>query len=259
MAGRIRNRLKRLRNKFGKLHCPVCDQSVAYFLPIPDEYLASRQASGTELRLEDYETLNHANYSCPLCGASDRERLYALYLAGKLAAGEGAALDVLDIAPSQSLQRFLKNRSGVVYRSADLYRDDVDDQVDIQNMHCYEDARFDLFICSHVLEHVADDVQAMSELRRVLKPAGFGILMVPINLSRAAIDEDAEIADPAEQLRRFGQDDHVRVYSKQGFIERARRAGLEVTLLGADEFGAARFEQCGITPQSVLYEVRQAA
>ena len=101
----------------------------------------------------------------------------------------------------------------------------VDDKVDISNMWLYDNNQFDFFICSHVLEHVPDDHKALSELHRILKPGGTGILMVPIILGLEEIDEDPFETDESERWRRFGQHDHVRVYSKEGFLKRARDAG----------------------------------
>jgi len=43
------------------------------------------------------------------------------------------------------------------------------------------DSFFDLIICSHVLEHVPDDVFLIEEITRMLKPGGIAFLNVPIN------------------------------------------------------------------------------
>ncbi len=43
----------------------------------------------------------------------------------------------------------------------------------------FRSAIFDVVICTDVLEHIVDDVAAMCELARVLKPAGTLILTVP--------------------------------------------------------------------------------
>ena len=124
-------------------------------------------------------------------------------------------------------------------------------------MHIYREHQFDFFICSHVLEHVKDDRSALRELYRILRQGGRGILMVPIDLSVERIDEDPNCSDPAERWRRFGQGDHVRKYSKQGFIDRIVEAGFELEQLGVQEFGIEQFVIHGIAPQSVLYIVRK--
>src|SRR5688500_20312624 len=40
----------------------------------------------------------------------------------------------------------------------------------------FEKNTFDVVLCNHVLEHVKDDIRAMAEIHRVLKPNGFAIL-----------------------------------------------------------------------------------
>ena len=81
--------------------------------------------------------------------------------------------------------------------------------MDITNIH-YSDNSFDIIYCSHVFEHIMDDQKAMRELARVLKPAGWAVLQVPVEVTKTF--EDATIKDPLERQRLFGQSDHVRVY-----------------------------------------------
>ena len=77
--------------------------------------------------------------------------------------------------------------------------------------------------------------------------------MVPIILTIDQIDEDPNVTDVAERWRRFAQDDHVRLYSKAGFIKRVKSAGFRVKQLGIEYFGVSAFKQYGITRKSVLY------
>lgn len=100
----------------------------------------------------------------------------------------------------------------------------------------YPDESFDIIICSHVLEHVPDDVKAMSEFHRVLKKNGWAILLVPI----AAMDktyEDFSIVTEAGRLKAFGQSDHVRKYGKD-YIDRLRSAGFNVTVIKKEELAS---------------------
>ena len=96
------------------------------------------------------------------------------------------------------------------------------DIMDIQ----YPDESFDVIYCSHVLEHVPDDRKAMREFRRVLKRGGWAILLVPITAGKT--HEDPSITEPAERLRVFGQEDHVRIYGPD-YVDRLREAGFAVT------------------------------
>ncbi|HUG38310.1 MAG TPA: class I SAM-dependent methyltransferase [Candidatus Limnocylindrales bacterium] len=226
------------------------------FLPLPESFRASYERYGWPY--EDAETLNVPAYACPLCGASDRDRLYALYLADRLARRGSGRTTVLDIAPSEPLRRMLGRLAAgpggeLIHRTADIACTDVDERIDITDMRGYADASIDVFICSHVLEHVGDDRAALRELYRVLAPGGWGILMVPILLTLPAIDEDPTVTDVGERWHRFGQDDHVRGYSKAGFVARIREAGFTVAPLGRDHFGAATFTRCAITAPRRLY------
>ena len=164
---------------------------------------------------------------------------------------------MLEIAPSRPLSEMLKKTEKVNLRTADLMMDGVDDRIDITDMNCYAEGAFDVFICSHVLEHVPDDSKAMRELFRILKRGGWGILMVPIILTLDQIDEDPLLKDIGERWRRFGQNDHLRMYSKNALVERAEGAGFVIRQFGSEYFGADVFKMYGISNKSILYVVEK--
>jgi len=175
---------------------PVCSKRVASFGPISPYYQENRSKHGYPFTFDDQETMNAGQYVYSSCGASDRCRLYALYMGQILEQGllhDDFAL--LDIAPSRALQTFLRQIPNITYRSADKFMEGVDFVVDVTNMTRIASDSYDMFICSHVLEHVDDDRKALSELFRILKPGGCGILMVPIVLKLEEINEDITITD----------------------------------------------------------------
>lgn len=234
--------------------CPVCSKRVVSFGSISPYYQENRSKYGYPYTFDDLETMNAEQYSCPHCGASDRCRLYALYIQQILEQGLlHNQFTLLDIAPSRSLQTFLRQNPQITYRSADKFMEGVDLVVDVMDMKDIASDSYDMFICSHVLEHVEDDKKALKELFRILKPGGRGILMVPIILKIDKIDEDPTITDVETRWRRFGQFDHVRLYSKNGFIQRIREAGFTLQALGVEHFGQSIFVECGISLKSVLY------
>lgn len=248
---------KNTKNTSDDYQCSVCHNYLDGFLPLSDYYYEKLDKYGYIFSPFQTETINSLSYSCPICGASDRDRLYALYFNS-----ESSQIDktiyLLDIAPSLSLQRHIKSEyQHVIYRSADLFMTNVDDIVDITNMEIYADSSFDFFICSHVLEHIENDKKAMSELYRILKPGGRGIAMVPILLSLEEDYENPSITTPEGRWKHFGQDDHVRIYSKPGFISKLTSTGFQVRQLGIDFFGADCFIKYGIHPRSVLYIVEK--
>jgi SAM-dependent methyltransferase len=208
--------------------------------------------------LSDFETLNLTQYSCPSCGASDRDRLYALFADLKFRGlDKSRKYRCIEFAPSTPLSTFFRQKSFLEYRSADLFMEGVDDKVDLTDMKQYRDNSIDMFICSHVLEHVNDDLRAMRELHRILKKDGWGIVMVPLLLTIQGVHEDPEITTDADRWKHFGQNDHVRLYSKQGFIERLDKAGFKVSQYDMNFFGTDIFETSGISPRSVLYIVEK--
>lgn len=232
--------------------CPVCNKPTD-FEPFPLFFLEQLQLHKFVHNIFLSETLSFRQFYCKECGAMDRCRLYALYLAEYLKGKESIRL--LDVAPSPALRSYLQHHPSIIYRCTDLYRTDVDDNADLTNMTCYEDESFDFFICSHVLEHVSDDRKAMSELYRILKKGGHGILMVPINLGVEKTLEDADCEDIPTRWRLFGQDDHVRMYNKEDYLGRLEAAGFKISLLGEDYFGAEVFKKAGVNSNSILYIV----
>ena len=260
---RARRFQTQVRSIGAKYRCPVCGSRVKTFAPLPKYYTDNLQKYGFPFNLEEAETCNDQGYLCPFCQASDRDRLYALYIQNYLLRVKSdGVIKIVDFAPAAPLSHFIRKliaQSGqdISYRTADLYAEGVDDKVDITDMRLYESNQFDFFICSHVLEHVEDDRKALRELYRILKPSGRGILMVPILLGLEEIDEDPSVVDEAERWRRFGQFDHIRLYSKAGFIERIREAGLVIHQYGKGFFDEKLLTETGITSQSVLYVVEK--
>jgi SAM-dependent methyltransferase len=248
-----------------KLYCPVCGSRVLSFLPLPEFFSENQQKYGFPFTSSEAETCNEKAYLCPSCQASDRDRLYALFLTEFIntLGGTGTA-QIVEFGPSQPLSvfigRLIKSTGRAIhYRTADLLAEGVDDQVDITALESYRNDQFDFFICSHILEHVRDDRKALRELYRILKPGGKAIMMVPIILSIDQIEEDPDVMEEAERWRRFGQFDHVRLYSKSGFLERVREAGFEVHELGREFFGDELFNRSGISGRSVLYVVEKVS
>ena len=252
-------RIEASRKRLPKMRCPVCNSRVYMFGLMSRTYLDECDRYQVPLSPFTQETFNIFDYHCPECGASDRVRLYVLYLERWLASrATSDAPCVLDIAPDPALTKFFReNCRNVRYRSADLYNPQADDRVDVMDMHIYPDHAYDLVICSHVLEHVRDDHLALKEIHRIMKPDAEAIIMVPLDLSKEAIDEDPSIIDEAGRWRRFGQGDHVRAYSKNGFLQRLAENGFRVRQYGEDFFGAQAFKAHGINMRSVLYVVEK--
>ena len=82
--------------------------------------------------------------------------------------------------------------------------------LDLQDIDRPDDD-YDIVICNHVLEHVADDGAALNELVRIMKPGGFLFLTVP-DPARRATTSDWGYPDDS-------QHGHYRIYGAD-IIER---------------------------------------
>ncbi len=125
-------------------------------------------------------------------------------------------------------------------------------RMDVTNIQ-FPDASFDVILCNHVLEHVGDDRRAMRELYRVLRPGGWAILQVPMDLSRESTFEDPSVTDPRERTRLFGQWDHVRLYGRD-YALRLRAAGFNLRLERfASQLRRETVIECGLDASEDIY------
>lgn len=238
--------------------CPVCATKLRAFKPIWKSFHRNIELHEYIYPLTAIETFNASAYSCPACDASDRERLYVLFLDSEFRKLDpGRRYRLIEFAPSAAMGRKLRSYSFIEYRSADLFRKTVDDRIDITDMKPYAGGSADMFLCSHILEHVPDDRKAMRELYRILKPGGFGIVMVPLVHDIEDTQESPEVNTEALRWKYYGSGDHLRQYGKRDFVQRLTAAGFRVDQLGIKSFGEYAFRNAGIAPNSILYVVRK--
>lgn len=162
---------------------------------------------------------------CPKCGAYERHRALWLWLrdySGLL----DAPIRVLHCAPEPVIQGCLQDISSVDYESVDLESPHAELHADLTDLPLADD-RFDLVIVSHVLEHIADEGAALSEIRRVLRSAGRAVVLVPVDRGLEATLEDDSVRTPEARLAVYGQADHVRLYGRD-LVARLTAAGFEV-------------------------------
>ena len=235
--------------------CPVCKQTNAAFAAIPEFYRENARRHGF-VHYGQGEMTAHDSYTCTRCGATDRERLYVYWMEQEVAAGrlrEGAK--VMHFAPEQAMSRLIRGSRFFDYATADLVMKGVDYQVDLMDMP-FADGTYDFFICSHVLEHVADDGKAIRELRRITRDGGYGILMAPIIVGIEHTLEDPSVTDDAGRWRLYGQNDHVRLYAHNDYVRKIEDNGFRVDQYGIDYFGAEAYAAMGLKPSSILYIAR---
>ncbi len=189
------------------------------------------------------------NAQCPVCGALERDRLVARYLA-RYPQLLARAERVLHVAPERSIAHLLQRRGGVSYVSIDREPGVAMKVMDLTELS-FADNSFDAVYCSNVLEHIERDRQAMREISRVLCHGGWAMILVP--LYGDATYEDRSVTDPDERTRLYGQADHVRAYGID-IAERLAEAGLDVwveqPVLGLD---AAEALRQGVNPSEIVF------
>ena len=216
------------------VQCPVCSSQFRIFLP--------------------YGRINpRSNALCPTCLSLERHRLIWLYLSEKTNFFK-SKLHVLHIAPEACFINRFEKIHGDQYITADIESPLAKVKMDIHQIP-FPDNTFDVVLCNHVLEHVKDDIQAMKEMHRVLKPGGFSIQQVPFfNPVSEVTFEDNTITDPREREKIFGQDDHVRKYGKD-YAARMERAGLTAVEDGfVNELNDETRKHYGLVKGEIIYK-----
>jgi SAM-dependent methyltransferase len=159
---------------------------------------------------------------CTNCGALERHRLFVLV--SETLTLFSRPKDVLHLAPEQPVRAYLHSRART-YVTADRSGVDVDRRENIEALS-FENGRFDVVVCSHVLEHV-DDAKALRELHRILRTDGLLVCMVPIIEGWDRTYENPGIVTPFERTLHFGQSDHLRFYGRD-FRDRLKSAGFHI-------------------------------
>jgi SAM-dependent methyltransferase len=238
-------------------YCSVCDAENYGFNKLPDYYISQYKKFGFKY-FNSSEMTPIDTYSCRKCGASDRERLYAHWISIAFSNGTlSRNMKAIHFAPENSLSNFIKiNKFFDIYQTADLLMDHVDFKVDLTNLK-FKDNSYDFFICSHILEHILDDNKAIFELKRILKPNGYGILIVPIIIDLKSTIELSNITSDEDRWKYYGQNDHVRLYSHNDFINKILKTGLKIEQYKIDFFGENLFNKLGLKKTSVLYIVNK--
>jgi SAM-dependent methyltransferase len=221
-----------------KVYCPCCNTRFSRFLEVGPK----RQPM-----------------LCPRCRSNDRDRFFWLYLKANPGFLQNN-IKLLHVSPETIYYNRFKKIPGVQYVAGDKFvlqfgstypKETV--YLDITSMPEYADNTFDFIFCSHVLEYIKEDRQAIRELYRVLKPKGKAIISIPINHGHYETLEDPNVTDPKEQERLYGDTGHLRYYGED-YIERVKQAGFTPEFIPVTDFISPELiKQCVINPRDVVH------
>lgn len=172
---------------------------------------------------------------CPNCGAAERHRLQKLVLEKIFKEITFPKTKILHFAPESFFSSYFQNKFQE-YISSDLEREDIMVKADMTALP-FSDDEFDFIFASHVLEHIQDDIKALQELKRVLKPNGVAVLPVPV-----VSEQTIEYPEPNPN-----ETYHVRAPGKD-YFERYKTIFSEVRLYNSSQFSS--------NYQTFLYEDR---
>ena len=194
--------------------CPICNKKVPFFTVINGR--------------------KHA--SCPSCHSFERTRLLFYYI--KKYYNDIFNLKenkkLLHFAPEKQLFSIFSRLNNLDYWPVYIdSNNNIRKQVDMCDIP-FDDDYFDFIISCHVLEHIPNDIKAMSELYRVVKSDGVVFLMVPLFRDLDKTFENEEYNTDELRTKYFGQKDHVRKYAMD-FKDRLESVGFNVSTFGPED------------------------
>ena len=187
-----------------KSYCPICQH-------------------GSAQPFSDFR--GRTNAICNNCGSLERHRFLWLAFTTLTNGTSVSDCSCLHFAPEPCFQQHFQTLFGDNYYTGDIQPGRAKYEVDITNI-CFSENKFDYIVCSHVLEHVIEDITALKELYRVLKVGGLAFLSVPMRDGNTY--EDYNITSPEEREKHFKQYDHVRHYGRDDFADRVKSVGFHV-------------------------------
>lgn len=216
--------------------CPICNTDFRRFKAYKGEYYIKGE-------LIDHST---QNYFCPRCGSGIRHRLVMGFLQEKPELLKNIT-NLLHFAPETSISKYLESFKNINYIKADIDPGKLPNTIklDITNIELIKNS-IDAIICIHVLEHIANDIQAIDELYRVLKSGGWLLLALPI-YGEKTFEIEGLTADGRK--KQYGIDEHMRLNGLDLKIK-LEYTGFKVNIISMNDLKGNYFDLTLKTPHS---------
>ncbi len=182
------------------------------------------QCNICNFKMSHFIKLKNKDRICPKCGSLARTRNL-----WNLLENEIQGKTILHFSPSPSLKTKIESLNNIKYVTSDYAGEfEATKRLNIESIDEPNDS-YDLVICYHILEHIENDIKAMKELHRIIKPKGKCIIQTPFKTGE--IYENKEVKTDEERLIHFGQKDHLRIYSVEGLMNRLESVGFQTKLI----------------------------
>lgn len=174
---------------------------------------------------------------CPECYSLERHR-FAYYVYKQAFLNSDKQIKLLHTAPEKCIAEEILKNPLIDYVPIDLepqnYKFVKCQKEDVTKL-TFSNNSFDFIISNHVMEHISDEKAFLSEMLRVLKPAGKLYLMIPIFFNCKESFEDSSITSDEDRLKYYGQADHVRKYGCDVIKRLKKYYGAEI--IHANKYG----------------------
>lgn len=192
-------------------YCPPCNSMNPIVFSTEIQSFLKKITSPWEQSIEFKEQLlERKNYFCTNCLSNFRMRAVARTVLNVLDLGDTS--DLLRTLAGNPQFRIFETSNYNIFREPQFSNfpnyfvsEYFEDQplgtlyggIRNENIECltFPDGYFDILVTSEVLEHVADLDRALEEIRRVLKPGGFHVFSIPVDLNLEKTVERAKIVD----------------------------------------------------------------
>lgn len=227
--------LEDLKKSDGSNHkCPICNEEFKIFAPFGDNLFPNSQ--------------------CPNCGSLERHRALYKYFCNESDIFNKTNISILHFAAEPCLYDIFDNDENIDYIPVDLsknhyikevyflssgitekyreYDNYLKMEVNVEDIPL-DNESIDYLIINHVIEHVPNDIKALSEIYRVLKYGGEAFITVPI-IGEKTLDDDS-INTPELRQEYYNDPTHLRLYGKD-FKQLLESVGFEVLVFDNEKY-----------------------
>jgi SAM-dependent methyltransferase len=226
--------INRIRLKGRKVRCNICGNNFRRF--------------GKEL------FTNRANAKCPVCDSLESTRTLWFYLSNEVL-GRKNKNKFLYFSPEPAIFEKLKQFNIELNESTFEYFNNLQ----VPGFEKLIGGRYDVIIFSNLLQYVKDEHSVFNELKRLLRPGGFVIIITLINWEMDRTYENPVNDEDRDRLQQFFEPGLERVYGAD-FQKRLLKAGFGVEAIDyADQLGtvAREYYRLGDGTREMIFKCKK--